>query len=183
MAETTATTQSPVLVPAEHAEPSAFGIQAGGWVAIAMLVVFAIALYMRVPALIAAMLDRKIDAIRDQLDNAAKLRAEAEALKAEYEAKSRDADAEIAALKESAGRQAEEIIAKAKEDATALIARHSSMAEEKIASAERAAVKEVRAKAAAIAAAAAEKLIADRHDPEADRAMVDKVISGMGRTH
>lgn len=164
----------------EHEEASALGIQAGGWVAIAMLVVFAIALLMRAPSIIAGMLDRKIAGIREQLDTASKLRAEAEALKAEYEAKARDADREVAAMRVSAERQAEEILEQAKRDATALIARHAGSAEEKIASAERAALAEVRVKVADTAARAAAAIIAERHGPEADRAMIDRTITGLG---
>ena len=164
---------------AEHAEPTAFGIAPGGWVAIAMLVVFAIALYARVPALIARMLDTKIAGIRQQLDEAAKLRAEAEALKNQYEAKAKEADAEIATLKAAAERQAGEIVAKAKSDAESLIARHKAMSEAKIAGAERTAIAEIRAAAATAATVAAEKLIADRHDAAADKALVDQAISGI----
>lgn len=164
---------------AEHAEPSAFGIEPGGYVALAMLVVFAIMLYMRVPAMVARLLDAKIAGIRTQLDEAAKLRREAEALKAEYEQKARDADAEIATLKASAERQAGEIVAKAKTDAEALIARHQAMSEAKIAGAERAALDEIRAAAATAATAAAQQLIAERHDAAADKALVDRAIAGI----
>ena len=80
----------------EHVEATAFGIAPGGYVALAMLVVFGIMLYAKVPALVAKMLDAKIAGIREQLDEAARLRTEAAALKAEYEAKAREADAEIA---------------------------------------------------------------------------------------
>ena len=46
------------------------------------------------------------------------------------------------------------------------------------ASEQRAAVQEVRARAATAA-----RLIADQHDASADRAMVDQTIAGLGRTH
>jgi len=170
----------PTSGEAEH-EPSAWGISAGGWVAIAMLLVLIIAVIARVPQLIAGMLDAKIAGIREQLDTAEKLRKEAEALKAEYEAKARDAHTEVEALRVSAERQAAEILDKAKADATALIARHSAMAEEKIASAERAVLAEIRGKAADAAAAAAHALIAEKHGAAADKALVDSTISGLGR--
>ena len=54
------------------------------------------------------------------------------------------------------------------------------MAEDKIAAAERAAVDEVRARAA-VAAAAAEQLIRERMDAGADKAMVDSTISELAR--
>src|SRR4051812_12286246 len=86
----------------EPAEPTAFLLDAPGWVALAMLAVFGIMLWKRVPAIISKLLDGKIAAIRQQLDEAKRLRAEAEALKAEYEAKSAAAETEAAAMIERA---------------------------------------------------------------------------------
>ena len=163
----------------EHVEVTAFGITPGGYVALAMLVVFGIMLYAKVPALVAKMLDAKIAGIREQLDEAARLRTEAAALKAEYEAKAREADAEIVALKAGAERQAAEIVAKAKDDAAALIERHQAMSEAKIAGAERAAIAEIRERAATAASAAAGTLIAQSHDAKADKALVDGAIAGI----
>ena len=163
----------------EHVEATAFGITPGGYVALAMLVVFGIMLYAKVPALVAKMLDAKIAGIREQLDEAARLRTEAAALKAEYEAKAREADAEIVALKAGAERQAAEIVAKAKTDAAALIERHQAMSEAKIAGAERAAIAEIRERAATAASAAAGTLIAQSHDAKADKALVDGAIAGI----
>ena len=163
----------------EHVEPTAFGIAPGGYVALAMLVVFAIMLWKRVPALIAKALDARIAGIREQLDTAAKLREEAAALKAEYEAKAKAADAEIAELKSAAEKQAADIVAKAKDDASALIARHKALSADKIAAAERAAIEELRARAATAAAAAAGQLIGEQHDAKADQKLVDQAISAL----
>ena len=128
MAEAEHTAHTEVAGGAEHhVEATAFGIAPGGFVAIAMLVVFAIMLWKRVPALIAAALDQKIAGIREQLDTAAKLRDEAAALKAEYEAKAKAADAEIEALKAAAEKQAADVVARAKTDAAQLIARHKAL--------------------------------------------------------
>ncbi|TPG22343.1 hypothetical protein EAH79_13335 [Sphingomonas koreensis] len=170
----------PTSGEAEH-EPSAWGFSAGAWVAIAMFVVLIIALIARVPQIIAGMLDKKIAGIREQLSTAEQLRKEAEALKAEYEKKARDVHTEVEALKVSAERQAGEILDKAKADATALIARHAAMAEEKIAAAERTVIAEIRGRAADAAASAARALIAEKHGAVADKALVDRTISGLGR--
>jgi len=164
---------------AEHAEPTAFGLAPGAYVALAMLVVFAIMLKAGVPKLVAGMLDAKIGEIRRQLDEAAKLRAEAEALRDEYAKKAKEADAELATLKAAAERQAGEIVAKAKTDAEALIARHQRMSEAKIAGAERAALVEIREKAATAATAAARELIAQKHGAVEDKALVDQAIAGI----
>src|SRR5690606_29787806 len=117
----------------EHVYPTAFGIAPHGWTAIAMLVVFAIMLWAGVPRIIAGILDSRIDSIRKQLDDAAKLRAEAEALRDEYARKSAEAEKDIAALRAGAEKQAAEIVENAKADANALIERHKMLASEKIA--------------------------------------------------
>jgi len=166
----------------EHAKAAAFGISfltPSFFVGLAMLVVFAIMLKARVPALIASALDARIAGIKDQLDTAAKLRVEAEALKAEYEARSAAADADIAAMKAGAERQAAEIVAKAEDDAAKLIERHQAMAEAKIGAAERAAIAEIRATAASAATTAAETLIAGKIQGAVDKRLVDEAIAGI----
>jgi len=171
--ETVAHTEVP---GAEHHEATAFGFGPGGWVAIAMLLVFAIAIWKKVPSAIGKALDKKIAQIRDQLDEASALRKEAEELKREYEAKAASADAEAAAMVERAKGEAQSIVAKAEEDAKALVERRKAMAESKIAAEERAAIDELRATAAKAATAAAAKLIAERNDAETDQALVDQAI-------
>lgn len=163
-----------------HVEPTALGLNATAWVAVAMLVVIALLLWKKVPAAIGRALDKKIDGIREQLDEAAQLRAEAEAIKAEYEAKAAQAGAEAQLMLERAQHEAETIVAQAHADSAALVERRTRMAEDKIAAAERNAIAEVRAKAASAAAAAAATLIAQQHDAAADRAMVDQAIAGLG---
>jgi F-type H+-transporting ATPase subunit b len=162
-----------------HEEAEAFGMNAGGWVAVAMLVVFGVMLLAGVPRIVAGILDSRIDAIRKQLDEARTLRAEAEKLRDEYATKAREADKEVATLRATAERQAEEIVEKAKADAAALIERHKAIAAGKIASAERAAVEELRAKVATAAAAAARDLIADKHGEAADRKLADEIIGSL----
>src|SRR3569832_1609845 len=123
-----------------EAEPTAFGLTPGGWVALAILIVFGLLAWKKVHHAIAGALDSKIALIRDQLAEAESLRKEAQALKAEYEAKSASADKDREALLERARHEADEIVAKAKTDADALIERRSRMAEDKIAAEERAAI-------------------------------------------
>ena len=142
----------------------------------AMIVVIAIMLWKKVPAAIAKALDTKIALIRDQLAEAESLRKEAEALKAEYEAKAASVDKDREALLERARHEADEIVAKAKTDAEALVERRTRMAEDKIAAEERAAVEQLRAAAADAAARAAAKLIAERHDAGTDARLVDQAI-------
>ena len=181
MAEPTVHTEVPGA-PVEHAEPAIAGIfDASVIVAIAMALVLLVMVWKKVPAAIGKSLDKKIAAIREQLAEAETLRQDAEALKAEYEAKAKAAGEEAAAMVERAKVEAEGIIAKAGTDAEALVARRQAMAEAKIAAEERAAIDELRATAANAATAAAAKLIAERNDAKADKALVDQAIAGLGR--
>ncbi len=167
---------------AEHVvEETALGFNTTGWVGIAALVVLIGMLVVKVPAKIAAMLDKQIAGVRTQLDEAKALRADAERLRTEYEAKANAAEADAATMRAHAQQEANQIIAKAKRDAEDLMARRTKRAEDKIAAAERNAIAEVRALAAQTAAKAAAVLIAEHHDAGADKAMIDRSISGLNR--
>jgi F-type H+-transporting ATPase subunit b len=181
-AHPTATTEVAGHAPAEHAEPTALGMTPTAWVALAMIAVFAIFLWKRVPAAVARALDKQIATVRKRLDEAASLRDEAEALKKEYKKKAKAADKEAAAMIERARHEAEAIVAKADVDAKALVERRTRMAEEKIAAEERAAINQLRASAAAAAASAAERLIAEHHDARTDARLIDQAITELGKS-
>lgn len=178
VAETHATTE------AHHAPDPAIG-GAGGYlnattvVSFAMLVFIAVLIWKKVPALLGKALDGQIAGIRSQLDEAAKLRAEAEALKAEYQKKLAGAEKEAEALRARAEDEAANMVAEAKTATANLVKRRQKMAEDKIAAAERAAIADIRAKAVTAATSAAAALIAGNHDAKADKAMVDGAIKGL----
>lgn len=166
--------------PTHTAEARAFGFDTTGWVAIASLLVLVIMLVKGVPRMIGASLDARIADIRRQLDDAQRLRAEAEALRVEYQAKAAAAHQDAETVRAHAHNEAHAIIAKAKRDAEDLMARRAKMAEDKIAAAERTATAEVRAAAADTAVKAAALLMREQLDAGADRALVDRTISGLG---
>lgn len=159
-----------------HAEATAFGLAPPWWVALSMVALIGLMIYMKVPALVAGMLDKKIDGIREMLGEAAALRAEAEALRKEYADKVANVEKDAAAMLEHARKEADAIVAKAKTDSANVIARREKIAEEKIAAAERAAVEELRVRAADAASAAACDLIRTKHSADADKALVDQAI-------
>ena len=165
---------------AEHAEPMAFGfVTPGMWVALAMTVLILVMVWKKVPGMITSGLDSSIAEIKKQLDEAKALRAEAEALRKEYADKIAGAEKDAAEMLEHARHEAEAIVAKAAEDTKALVKRREKMAEDKIAAAERAAVEDLRAKAAAAAAGAARDLISGNHSAKADKALVDEAIAAL----
>jgi F-type H+-transporting ATPase subunit b len=101
-------------------------------------------------------LDKRGQAIADELDQAAKLRAEATALLESFERKKLEAEANAAAIVAEARAQAEVLAKEAAERMADFVVRRAKQAEAKIALAESQAADEVRAAAAEYAAKAAE---------------------------
>lgn len=180
-AETVATVEHGAGGGESHGEASFYGVTAPMFIGLAMLVVIGIMLWQKVPAAIGKALDKQIDLIRKQLDEADSLRKEAEGLKAEYEKKAKAADKEAKAMIERAKAEADAMLVKAKADAEDLVKRRGRMAEEKIAAEERAAIDQLRATAADAARQAAGRLIAERLDDKGDKALVDQAISGINQ--
>ena len=162
-----------------HVEPNLFGLAPFQIVSLAMLVLIIIMLWKRVPGAVTRGIDGRIAAIKQQLDEAKALRAEAEQLRAEYAAKIAGAEKDAEAMLANARTEADDILAKAETDGKAMVARRERMAEDKIAAAEREAVESVRNRAVTAATAASRKLIAEKHGEKADRALADKVIAGL----
>ena len=163
----------------ESLGPNLWGLEPYQIVSISMVVLIAVFVWKKVPGLITGGLDARIAAIREQLDEAKKLRAEAEALRDEYSAKIAGAEKDAEAMMDNARREADAIVVKAEADSKALVERRQRMAEDTIAAAERDAVQEVRTRAAVAATAASRTLIAEKHDAEADRKLADEVIAGL----
>ena len=164
---------------AEH-EPTFLGLDPGGWVALAMLAVFAIFIWKKVPGAIAKALDDRIALIRvnspKRNRSARKPRRSRRSMRRRRSRPTRTAPL----LLERAKHEAEEIVAKAKTDAEALIGRRTRMAEDKIAAEERAAIEQLRAVAADAATKAAARIIAERHDASTDEKLVDQAIKEIG---
>jgi len=165
---------------AAHVEPTLLGLQPFQWVSVAMLLLILVAIFrLKAHKSITAGLDSRIAAIRDELDEAKRLRAEAETLRDEYSAKIANAESDAEAMLDNARAEAEAILTRAEEDSKALVERRKRMAQDKISAAEREAVAEVRAKAAAAAAAASRSLIGEKLDADADRKLADDLIAGI----
>ncbi|HEY2032536.1 MAG TPA: ATP F0F1 synthase subunit B [Rhizomicrobium sp.] len=150
------------------------------WVGIGFLVVIGVILYAGAPKMIGKILDDRALAIKAELDEAARLRAEAEALLADYKRKSAGTEAEAAAIVDEARADAERIAAEMRVALAAQIGRRGKQAEDKIAQAEAAAMAEIRALAADAAAAAAEKLIAARLDEKRAGTLIETSLNDLG---
>jgi F-type H+-transporting ATPase subunit b len=135
-------------------------MEAEFWVAVAFVLFIALMLYVGVHKTVTGSLDKRRSRIQSELDEAAKLRSEAQALLAEYKQKTANAEKEAAAIIESAKADAERLAAEAHAKLEDFVARRTKMAESKIAQAEQQALAEVRSVAAEAAIGAAEKVLA-----------------------
>jgi len=149
-------------------------------VLIGFVLFIAVVLYFQVPSKIAAMLDARANRIRAQLEEAREAKEEAQTLLASFERKQADVQ-----------READEIVKRAKAEATAAseqaqvdlqdsIARKLRAAEDRIAQAEAGATREVRNAAAMAATAAAREAISGGLSPESAGSMLDEGIATIG---
>ncbi len=129
------------------------------WVAIGFLCFLGLLAYLGAHRKILTALDQRQARIRAELDEARRLREEAQALLAEFERKGREAENEAAAIVASANAEAERIAAEAKARMEDFVVRRTKMAETKIVQAEAQALADVRSAAAEAAVSAAEKIL------------------------
>ena len=148
------------------------------WVAIAF-VIFFILFGARLWKALATMLDAHATRIREELEEATRLRTEAEALLAEATKRRDQSLTEARSMIEAAHGEAARVGEQARADAEAACRRREQMAHDRIAAAEKAAVNEVRQAAADIAARAAQEVIAATLSAEADATIVDRAIAGL----
>lgn len=145
-------------------------------VLIAFLVFLGVLVYMGVPAKLTGMLDARAAQIKAELEEARALREEAKSVLASYERKQKEVaeqtDRIIATAKDEAAAAAQ----KAKAELQRSIARRLQAAEEQIASAESAALRQVRERAVALAVSAAGEVLAKQMTAEAASASIDAAI-------
>jgi F-type H+-transporting ATPase subunit b len=146
------------------------------WVVIAFIVFFVL-FGKKLWGALAAMLDERAAKVRAELEEASRLRREAEAMLREAEANRAQALADAKALIEGARAEAGRVTAAAATEAEASARRREQMAMDRIAAAEKAAVDEVRLTAAEVATVAARHVIADGLTAEADAGLIDQAIT------
>jgi F-type H+-transporting ATPase subunit b len=149
------------------------------WVLVAFLAFVGLLLYYRVPTAIGKMLDDRAETIRKELDEARRLREDAQALLADYQRKAREADAEAQTIVEQAKREAEALAAESRKALAESLERRSNIAEEKIARAEAQALSEVRTAAVESALAAAQELLKARTGGAVGETLISQSITDL----
>jgi F-type H+-transporting ATPase subunit b len=160
-----------------HHEASFFA-EPANWVLIAFFLFF-ILVGKKLWGALAAMLDARAVKVRAELEEASRLRQEAEALLRDAEKRRTEALAEAKALIEGAQAEATRAAAATLAEAEASARRREKMAIDRIAAAEKAAVEEVRLAAVDVATAAARDVIASGLSAEAGAGLVDQAISNL----
>ena len=147
------------------------------WVGIGLLGFLAIVIFWaKAPKTVAGMLDARRDKIQADLDEAARIRTEAETMLADIRAQRDEAERQAADMLAAAKADAKRLAAEAKVKLEEQVRRRAELAERRIATAEAQAAADVKAAAADLAAAAAEQVLAARvagakSDPSVDAAI------------
>lgn len=145
--------------------------------AFASLIIFLVIVFAAgAPKQITALLDKRTNRIRDELEEARKSREEAQALLSEYQRKRRDAEAEADAIVEEARREAKRLTEEANAKLAEMVERRTKAAETKIAQAEAQAIGEVRSRATDLAIAAATDILGKKLSGAAGGKMIDNSI-------
>jgi F-type H+-transporting ATPase subunit b len=152
------------------------------WVLLSFIGFMALLAKFGVPALIGKTLDARADNIRKELDEARKLREDAQALLADYQLKAREAENEAKGIIEQAKLEAQALATESRKALGESLERRTKMAEEKIARAEAQAVSEVRATAVGSAMSAAEKILQARVPGSTGDALISEAIRGLKGT-
>jgi F-type H+-transporting ATPase subunit b len=134
------------------------------WAFVALVLFLGVVVYFKVPGMISKALDARATKIRHDLDEARRLREEAQALLAEFQQKRKEAEKEAAEIVTAAKREAEMLLGEAHKKTEDYVTRRTAIAEQKIAQAERDAIAEVRGSAVDIAIEAARKVLGDKVD-------------------
>lgn len=149
------------------------------WVAVSFFGFVGLLLYYNVPDLIGKALDDRANRIKQELDEARRLREEAQALLADYQKKREAAEEEARAIVEQARREADALAIETRKSLIESLDRRSKLAEEKIARAEAQAVAEVRSIAVDTAVAAAERVLAGTMSAQAGAGLIDQAIRNL----
>lgn len=152
------------------------------WAFVALVIFLGIVFYLKVPGMMAKSLDERADKIRNDLEEARRLREEAQELLAEYQRKRKEAEQEASDIIAAAERDAKLLAKEAEEKTADFVVRRTAQAEQKIAQAQAQAVADVRATAVDLAVAAASRIVGGKvSGATADKLIKDSIAEVKSR--
>ena len=146
------------------------------WALVALIIFIGLIVYLKVPGMITKALDGRAEKVRSDLEEARRLREEAQAVLADFRRKTQNADEEAEAIIAQAKQEAERMTAETEEALEEMIARRTAAAESRIAQAEAQALGEVRSRATDIAIAASEALLGEQAKGKAASDLIDSAF-------
>ena len=146
------------------------------WVLVSFVLFLALLVYYKIPNKVAKALDDRADRIKAELEEARRLREEAQSILADYEQKRRDAEKEAEDIIAMAQREAKFYAEESRKALNESLQRRVKLAEEKIARAEEQAVQDIRSRSADVAVSAAENIIARELQGKSAEDLVTKGI-------
>lgn len=149
------------------------------WILACLVAFFVILGYFKVHRTVASSLDKRAADIAAELDEARRLREEAQQLLASYQRKQREAMKEAEDIVTQAKAEAEQLAKETRANMEAQVERRTKLAEDKIARAEAQALADVRSVAADVAIGAARRVIAEKVDASADAKLIEKSIADL----
>lgn len=150
-------------------------------VLIAFVLFIGVLVYFKVPGMLMGLLDKRAETIKSELDEARALREEAQTVLASFERKQREVAEQAERIVAHAREEAQNAAELAKADLDTTIARRLQAAEDRIASAEAGAMKEVRDRAISVAVTAAREVIAKQMNATQANKLIEESIETVGR--
>ncbi|MEM9169087.1 MAG: F0F1 ATP synthase subunit B [Pseudomonadota bacterium] len=147
------------------------------WVSVGFILVIVGFGALGVHKTVAKALDERAQKIADELDQARRLREEAQETLAQYQRRQRDAEEEAQAIIDQAKKDARRLAEETRDKINGQIERRIKAAEDKIARAEAQALADVRGQTADLAVETAREIVKARVDKRAHAALVDKAIT------
>ena len=144
------------------------------WVAVSFVIFIGVLVYLGIHKKVASALDARVLRISKELEEARRLREEAEKLFADYRRKLGDVATEVDNIIALAAKEAETLAAETRQSLKEHVDRRIKLAEERIARAEMEAVRELRNDAVDVAIAAAQKRIAAKLTPDRAKKLVSE---------
>jgi F-type H+-transporting ATPase subunit b len=149
-------------------------------VGIGFVIFVGVLIYFGVPGMLTRKLDERAVRIKADLDEARALREEAQSLLAGYERRQKEVRTQAEEIVAAARHEAEQAAVTAKEEIRRSVARRLQTATEQIDAAEKAAIRQIKDRAVAVAVAAAADVIRERMQPGDADAMIDDAIREVG---
>lgn len=146
-------------------------------VALGLIVFIGILIYFKVPSMIVGMLDGRAQGISTEIEEARKLREDAQTLLASYERKQKEVQEQADRIVASAKQEAKAAAEQARADLEVSVQRRLAAAEEQIESAQASAIKEVRDQAVLIAIAASREIIGKQMTATDGNKLIDDGIA------